>query len=400
MGKNRLEQNLDTAKTRKISKTQQLLANTDIKRWFDNVKRGSPVTAEIRLRRLGKFCEGHSMTPMQLAELGMKDVRAVTDLLQDHVTQMEEMQMAPQYIKSTMTALKSWLRHFDVEIKRKIKIANIDSTPTLENERVPEGNELAELFSRANLRQGAVMALIGKAGLRPEVLGNHDATDGLRIKDLADLAIVHGLATFTKTPAKISVRKTLSKARHEYFTFISDMGAKRLLAYLNERILHGDSLGPDATVIAPSVLSRYRGNNAGKKFILTSVIEKDVRDAMRPRFHWRPYVLRAFFDTELLIAESRGKIAHDFRVFFMGHKGSIEAKYTTNKGILPKILQDEMREAFKRSQDFLDLEKSSEDPLEKQKDLAKSKIESMNTEQLAQVLELLEIRGGNTSSEL
>lgn len=63
-----------------------------------------------------------------------------------------------------MTAIKSWLRHFDVEIKRKIKIANIDSTPTLENERVPEGNELAELFSRANLRQGAVMALIGKAG--------------------------------------------------------------------------------------------------------------------------------------------------------------------------------------------------------------------------------------------
>lgn len=57
---------------------------------------------------------------------------------------------------------------------------------------------------------------------RPEVLGNHVATDGLMIKDLPDLAIVHGLATFTKTPAKIAVRKTLSKARHEYFTFISD----------------------------------------------------------------------------------------------------------------------------------------------------------------------------------
>lgn len=69
---------------------------------------------------------------------------------------------------------------------------------------------------------------------------------------------------------------------------------------------------------------------------------------MRPRFEWRPYVLRAY-DTQLLIAESRGKIAHDFRVFFMGHKGSIEAKYTTNKGILPKSLISEMREAFKRS---------------------------------------------------
>ncbi|MEM2160426.1 MAG: site-specific integrase [Candidatus Nitrosotenuis sp.] len=385
--------------TAKITKTQKLLANADIKRWFDNVKRGSPLTAQVRLRRLGKFCEDHSMTPMQLAELGTRDIRAVTDLLQDHVTQMEETQMAPQYIKSTMTAIKSWLRHFDVEIKRKIKIANIDSTPTLENERVPEGDELAELFSRANLRQGAIMALMCKSGLRPEVLGNHDATDGLMIKDLPDLAIIHGLATFTKMPAKIMVRKTLSKARHEYFTFISNMGAKRLVAYLNERILHGDPLGPEAPVIAPSILTRYRGKNVGKKFLLTQIIEKDIRDAMRPRFGWRPYVLRAFFDTELLIAESRGRIAHDFRVFFMGHKGSIEAKYTTNKGILPKILQDEMREAFKRSEEFLDLEKTTEDPLEKQKDEAKEKIESMNAGQLAKVLELLQ-RSGNTDSEL
>jgi hypothetical protein len=71
-------------------------------------------------------------------------------------------------------------------------------------------------------------------------------------------------------------------------------------------------------------------------------------------------VLRAFFDTQLLIAESRGKIAHDFRVFFMGHSGSIEAKYTTNKNILPKILMDEMREVFRKSQEFLDYQTNTE----------------------------------------
>ena len=76
-------------------------------------------------------------------------------------------------------------------------------------------------------------------------------------------------------------------------------------------------------------------------------------------------MLRAFFDTQLLIAESRGKMAHDFRVFFMGHTGSIEAKYTTNKSILPKILMDEMRESFKKSQEFLDLEISQDRDEEK-----------------------------------
>jgi hypothetical protein len=102
----------------------------------------------------------------------------------------------------------------------------------------------------------------------------------------------------------------------------------------------------------------YRGRHQSKKFLTTAVIGQQVRESVRPRFTWRLYVLRAYFDTQLLIAESRGKIAHDFRVFFMGHKGSIEAKYTTNKSLLPTELADEMWEAFKRSQELLDLEQN------------------------------------------
>lgn len=84
----------------------------------------------------------------------------------------------------------------------------------------------------------------------------------------------------------------------------------------------------------------------------------------------------------------------------MGHVGSIEARYTTNKGILPKILVDEMRDAFKRSEEFLDLENAAEDPLEKQKEDAKTRIEIMKPEELAKVLELFSnLNGGNTSSE-
>ncbi len=49
------------------------------------------------------------------------------------------------------------------------------------------------------------------------------------------------------------------------------------------------------------------------------------------------------------MAESRGKIAHDFRVFFMGHKGSMEARYATNKGILPSALVGTWKSAFRDS---------------------------------------------------
>lgn len=350
-----------TAKQNKITKKDSLLANQDIRRWYDNLARSSIVTAEVRLRKLGKFCENNKITPMELIDLGQKHPRTIADLLEDTITTMEKQRNAPQYIKAIITSVKSWLHHFDIEVKRRIKIANVDATPTLADERVPDATELKELFNRANLRTGAIMALIGKAGLRPEVLGNHDATDGLMIRDLPELEIVSGNAKFSRMPPKINIRKTLSKARHVYFTFVTETGAEKILAYLNERIASGETLAPESSVISPSTkLVTYRGKNQGKKFMATARIEYEVRKAMRPRFKWRPYVLRAYFDTQLLIAESRGKMAHDFRVFFMGHTGSIEAKYTTNKSILPKILMDEMRESFGKSQEFLDLEINQE----------------------------------------
>lgn len=385
------KQTFNAAKT-KTSKKERLLSNPNVKRWYDNTARASINTAETRLRRLCVFCEIHGMTPMELADLGMKDIRTVSDLLQDHITQMEEQGKAPQYIKATMTGVKAWLRHFDVEVKRKMKIANSDSAPTLENERVPDGAEISEILSRCDLRTGASISLIAKSGLRPEVLGNYDGTDGLMMKDLPDIVIVQGTVRCLQTPVKILVRKTLSKTRHQYFTLLTNGGTKRLLAYLNDRIARGEMLGADSPVIAPDYIYKtYRGKNRGKKFLPTQRLLAKIRKAMRPRFLWRPYVFRAFFDTQLLIAESRGKIAHDFRVFFMGHKGGIEGKYTTNKGVLPEVLVNEMKEAFKRSEEFLDLELKEEDPVLKQKEQLRNELEKATPEQVQEILRILSV---------
>ena len=57
----------------------------------------------------------------------------------------------------------------------------------------------------------------------------------------------------------IKVRRTLSKAKHEYFTFLIEQGAKRLLAYLNERILSGEAFIPDSPVIALLYWSNLTG---------------------------------------------------------------------------------------------------------------------------------------------
>lgn len=385
------KQTFNTAKT-KTPKKERLLSNPNVKRWYDNTARASINTAETRLRKLGIFCALHNMTPMELADLGMKDIRIVSDLLQDHITQMEEQGKAPQYIKGMMTSVKAWLRHFDVEVKRTMKIANSDSAPTLENERVPDGAEISEILSRSDLRTGASISLIAKSGLRPEVLGNYDGTDGLMMKDLPDIVIAQGTVRCLQTPVKILVRKTLSKTRHQYFTLLTNSGTKRLLAYLNDRIARGEMLGADSPVIAPDYIYKtYRGKNRGKKFLPTQRLLAKIRKALRPRFLWRPYVFRAFFDTQLLIAESRGKIAHDFRVFFMGHKGGIEGKYTTNKGVLPEVLVNEMKEAFKRSEEFLDLELKDEDPVLKQKEQLRNELEKATPGQVQEILRILSV---------
>lgn len=374
----------------KPNKKQTMLANPDCRRFYLNMSKTSQGNADVSLRRLSKFCEDNAITPMQFIELAQKDIKAATDLLADHIQAMEDQGKAPNYQKKMLDSLKSWMEHFGLKPSRKIKIRNISSTPTLEDERVPEGSELAEIFNRCSLRTGATVSFLSKAGLRPEVLGK-DGSDGLLMKDLPDIALVQGVAICMQSPPMVIVRRTLSKAGHQYFSFLTSQATKKLIAYLNDRLARGEVLDADSPVIAPDHRHKYGTRYPLKKFLKSARISHMVReDALRPRFEWRPYVLRAFFDTQMLIAESKGKVAHDFRVFWMGHKGSIEAIYTTNKARLPEALLKEMREAFQRCEEFLDLEVREEDPMLKQKDKLHQEIEKATPDKVQKILRLLE----------
>jgi len=64
---------------------------------------------------------------------------------------------------------------------------------------------------------------------------------------------------------------------------------------------------------------------------------------------------------QLLLAESNGRISHPYRQFFMGHKGDIEARYTTNKGRLTTEMIEDMRRAYLASDIFLTTQQVSSD---------------------------------------
>jgi len=327
----------------KESKLKIFLKNKDIKRWYDNVSRGAVTTADIYLRRLIAVCERFQKNPSELAKMKEDELY---DLLLDFVSSEEKRGMKGSYIETSIKAVKSWLSHNRIYIRGKIKIKDARKAPTLENERVPTQDELRKIFLSSTPRDRVSCVLLAHSGLRPETLGNYKGTDGLRIKDFPEMEIIDGKVEFNRKPTLINVKSELSKSDHKYFSFLSEEGCEYLKVYIEERIRNGEAITDETDVITPKW--------AEKRFIRTINIGDGIRNSLRSAgFLWRPYVLRSYFDTQLLLSESKGKITHAYRQFFMGHKGDIEARYTTNKGKLPQNLIEDMREAYVRSQIFL-----------------------------------------------
>jgi len=332
-----------------------LFEDADVKRWYDNVARGSCVTADVYLRRLGSFCLHFGRTPGDLTLLAENDLY---NTMLDYVSFMEKSGKTGSYIKSALKAVKSWLSHNGKEVKRRIKIKGSEDTPSLKDERVPTNGELKRIFLSGDKKARVACALIAHSGLRIEVLGNYTGNDGLRIRDLPEIKIEGGLVDFEQSPALLIVRKELSKAGHQYLTFLSEEGVEYLKDYLEERVREGEKISADSAVVTPKLKM--------KPFIRAGNIGDLARGAIRTAgFQWRPYVLRSYFDTQLMLAESKGLVLRDYRQFWMGHKGDIENRYTTNKSKLPASVIEDMREAYARSQEYLQTAKNVETSEEK-----------------------------------
>ena len=95
------------------AKYASLLENVDVRRWYENVARGSRVTADVYLRRLEAFCQSFGRSPKDL--LGMSEAE-LYNLLLDYISMMEREGYAVSYIKSALKAIKSWLAHNGLRI--------------------------------------------------------------------------------------------------------------------------------------------------------------------------------------------------------------------------------------------------------------------------------------------
>ena len=333
----------------KESKYSYFDEDEDLQRWLRNIKRGSPANADIVKRQLGRICEWLSTTPRGMIDLATSDMKRFQDSLEDLVAKLEDEKKSPGYITTLLKAVRSWLRYNNITLIRRIKVTNPNATPTIENEQVPTQAELARALRTSPPRIRVAEVLMAFADLRPESIGNYDGSDGLMLKDLPELNIDDGKITFEKIPTMVMVRSTLSKTRNKYFTFLSEEGCNYLKEYLEERIRNGEELAPETPLIGHD-----RPGAAEKEFMMTRVITHFIRKYMRAAgVRKRPYVLRAYAETQLIIAESKGKISHPYLQFIAGHKGDIESRYSTNKGKLPPDMIEGMRTQYKACEPFL-----------------------------------------------
>ena len=341
---------------------QELLQSVPLRRWYENVGRGSAITADVKLRSLRLFCHLTETDPFKLLKMNEKELH---DILLDFVAAEEKRGQSGSSTHTHVKAVKSWLAFNGIVVNRPVKIRNTQATPTLKDERVPTQEELRRIFMASNPRNRVMCALMAHSGVRPEVLGDYLGKDGLRVGDLPGLRIKGETIEFNQIPAQVVVRPELSKAGHKYFTFIGSEACSYVVDYLRQRMEAGEQIGPDSDLIhAQANHDKTRGSD---KHLTTVNVGDGVRKSIRAAgLPWRPYVLRAYFDTQLLLAENKGKVAHDYRVFWMGHKGSIEARYTTNKARLPTDFIEDMRATYKRCLPFLETISGQHDDVPKE----------------------------------
>ncbi|MEM3385587.1 MAG: site-specific integrase [Nitrososphaeria archaeon] len=327
----------------------ELLEDEGVRRWFLNLSKGSVLTARVMAARLGRFWDLTGVGPHDLLRMGSREIE---DLLIEWFDEFERMGFGPSYILEFKKAIRSWLSFNDVEFNdKKVKVRSPSRSFV---ERVPSSEELRRLIVSAPLKTKVMIVLMAYSFLRPESLGNWNGSDGLLIEDFPEMEVKDGKVGFRRVPTMVIVRPSLSKARHQYFTFLSEEGCEYLKDYLETRIRGGEDVSGRTPL--------FPGEDG---FMNTDSITKAIRRAMRRLgFNWRPYVLRAYGATQLDIAEAKGLISHPWRQFFMGHKGDIEARYSTNKGFLPPDMIEEMRNSYRKCQQYIEAVKQSvkEDP--------------------------------------
>lgn len=224
--------------------------------WYMN--HAKTITADGDLRRLGLFCELYHTTPQEILKLGKPpdgSPDGVKKWIIGKVADLRTRGYKGNYIANFVKSLVSWLDFSEVHMPPKppIQIPGRGKNRKYRGEKPPTQQELQILLGIADPRAKVAIALMAFSGLRPRTIGNHHATDGLKISDFPEMHVDYEKRTVRfevkvkdengndkwvpRIPTLIRVREEINKGENrEYVTFLNKHGCDSLQLYLEDRM--------------------------------------------------------------------------------------------------------------------------------------------------------------------
>ncbi|MGI0131214.1 MAG: hypothetical protein ACREEC_13865, partial [Thermoplasmata archaeon] len=313
-----------------------LLNDPTVRKWYEAHALRSSLSAEVNLRKLGLFLFRTRLTPTRLVELARRHPDELRDLLIGYATHLHAQKKLDSYIAKTQKGVRDWLLFNGVDFRQFPKLRRAYQSESLARERIPTPEQLRLILGALPPRGRVCALLMAHSGLRPGTLGNDGGTEGLTLGEIPELRLGGSHPRFELPTGRraflVRVPSRLSKNSFGYVTFGTPEAADAILSYLGERQAAGERLTDASPLVALSALGAR--NTEGKErgaFVTTKSVVYGIRKAIqsvRPEnVRWRPYVLRSYCSTQLLV----GRMDHDSREAILGHDLGVAGRYNLRK---------------------------------------------------------------------
>jgi hypothetical protein len=347
---------------RNPDRKRALLSEPTVRTWYDERSLRSVLSADVDARKLALLLERLKLDPAGIVREARDDPDRLRTRLVRYASEMKKDGKLDTYIEKTFSGLRSYLTFRRVSFDGFPRLGLAIGT-SIANERPPTPEELGRVLQRLSLRGRTVALLMAHSGVRPQVLGSYRGERGLVLGDLPDLDLK--TLSFREQPFIVRVRAELSKTGVAYLTMGSHESAETISTYLADRRRAGEDLGADSPLVAGATEGELRGAarrrvkqaRFRRGFLATGNVTIELARVLHASAgkgeRLRPYSLRGFFSTRLMLAEGAGKITRDLREAFLGHDlKSVNRRYNLGKKWGEDVLR-EARAAYKRAEPYL-----------------------------------------------
>jgi hypothetical protein len=297
------------------------------------------------------------LTPASLVELAKNRPDELRDLLIAYASYLHGLKKLDSYLAKTLKGVRDWLLFNNVDFRQFPKLRRAYQAESLARERVPTPEQLRLILGALPPRGRVSALLMAHSGLRPGTLGNDGGTDGLTLADLPELTTSGRRPRFDLPDGHmaflVQVPSRLSKTAQGYVTFGTPEAADAILSYLGERQAAGEKLAGASPLVALTSLGARNTEGKGVgSFVTTKSVVLGIRRALQSvcpeGVRWRPYVLRSYCSTQLLI----GRMDHDTREAILGHDLGVSGRYNLRKRLADHVVEA-MRTEYERAMAFL-----------------------------------------------